>query len=438
MSRSNEFSERDVSTPVASEAQAHYPREIARRLQSLPTAHRKQRWALMSFPERAAVLVELDDEASRELIRDSSAAELLGVLRELPIEAVADLAAQVPDDLLRELLASMDRSDRDSLLRILNYPQDTAGGLMHLDVVVVPLEETVGTVLRMIREKATIPKNTDCLFVVDRHDRYRGTLPIARLVAANPHRRIEELVDLDGPNLDPLQSARDVAQLFEDRDLLTAAVVSRDGELLGRVCADTVVDFIRADGESSLRRMTMLSPHAAAFSGITRSTLRRAPWLLYGFWGALAAFLIVSHFEAAIVKVAVLAALMPIAASMGGVAAMQTVTLTIRGLARGHLNSQNARLLLRKELAVSLAVGLIVSPILGVIAFLWIGSWEIGIAATVALMITFLTAAAAGVLIPLTLERFGVDPVYAGSAITTITDFVAYGLLLGAAAFVLM
>jgi magnesium transporter len=437
MSQSHELAERD-SMPGASETRAKHPGEIAGRLQSLPTAHRKRLWTLMSFPERAAVLAELDDEASRELIQGTSATELLGVLRELPIEDVADLAAQVPDALMRELLASMGRSDRESLLRILRYPADTAGGLMHLDVVVVPLEETVEDVLQMIREKASIPKNTDSLFVVDLHGRYSGTLPITRLVTANPHRRVEELVDRDGPILDPLQPARDVAHVFQDRDLLTAAVVSSDGELLGRVCADTVVDLIRADGESALNRMTMLSQHAVAFSGITSSMLRRTPWLLYGFWGALAAFLIVNHFEAAIVKVAVLAALMPIAASMGGVAAMQTVTLTIRGLARGSLNAQNAGMLLRKELAVSLAIGVIVGPILGLIAFLWIGSWVIGVAATAALMITFLTAAAAGVLIPLTLERLGVDPVFAGSAITTITDFVAYGLLLGAAAFVLL
>lgn len=371
---------RAVSMLGARETRAPRPREIASHLQSVSAGRRERLWTRMSFPD----------------------------------------------------------PDRQSLLKMLRYPADTAGGLMQLDVFVVPLEATVGTVLRMVRENEKIPNNTDSLFVVDRHDHYCGTLPITRLVTANPNRRIEELVDRDGPALDPLQPARDVAQLFQDRDLLTAAVVSSDGELLGRVCADTVVDLIRADGEVSLRRMTMLSQHAAAFSGITRSLLRRTPWLLYGFWGALAAFWVVSHFEMTIVKVAVLAALMPIAASMGGVAAMQTVTLTIRGMARGSLNAQNSGLLLRKELAVSLAIGAIVGPILGGIAFLWIGDWEIGVAATAALMITFLTASAAGVLIPLTLARSGIDPVYAGSAITTITDFVAYGLLLGAVAFVLV
>jgi magnesium transporter len=438
MFQSNEWTGRDVSMSGARETRPPHPREIASHLQSLPAAHRERLWTQMSSAERAAVLVELDDEARHELIRDTPARELLGVLRELPIEAIADLVAQLPDPLMRELLASMGRSDRESLLRILRYPTDTAGGLMHLDVVVVPLEATVGTVLQMVRENASIPKNIDCLFVVDRHERYSGTLPITHLATANANRSIEELVDRDGPTLDPLQPARDVAQLFEDRDLLTAAVVSSDGELLGRVCADTVVDLIRAENEAALRRMTMLSQHAATFSGVTKSVLRRTPWLLYGFWGAVAAFWVVSHFEVAIMKVAVLAALMPIAASMGGVAAMQTVTLTIRGMARGSLNAQNAGLLLRKELAVAMAIGAIVGPILGGIAFLWIGAWEIGVAATAALMITFLTASAAGVLIPLTLDRFGVDPVYAGSAITTITDFVAYGLLLGAAAFVLL
>jgi magnesium transporter len=302
---------------------------------------------------------------------------------------------------------------------------------MNLDTVTVRPDVTLEVVIRYMRMRGELPERTDRLFVVNRHDKYLGGLDITRLLTAEPERTVGEVMSgFDG--IAPETPAREVAQLFEDRDLVSAPVVSLDGKLLGRITVDDVVDVIREEADHTVMGMAGLTEDEDMFAGVRTTARRRAIWLGINLATAVFAANVVGLFEATIEKVVALAVLMPIVASMGGIAGSQTLVLIIRGLALGQVEQANARWLLVREILVGLLNGVVLAGLVGIAAGLWFHTWTIGLIIFAALMINLFAAAMAGVGVPLILKRMGIDPALAGSVVlTTVTDTVGFASLLG-------
>ncbi len=411
---------------------ALHPAEIALLIESLPPAQRELVWDMVDPELEGEVLVELNESIRAGLIEGMEDEELLAVAEGMELDDLAHLVADLPETVTLQLLKSLDQQDRERLSTVLSFPDDSAGGLMNTDAVSLRPDVTVEVVLRYLRMRGELPEKTDRLFVVDRHDIYLGTVPLTRLLTSDLELAVGELLESEAPRIDPETPAHDVSQLFQDRDLISAAVVSKEGRLLGRITIDDVVDVIREEAAHSVLSMVGLHDEEDVFAGILISTRRRLFWLGINLVTAILAGLVVSRFEGTIEKVAALATLMPIVASMGGIAGTQTVTLIIRGLALGQIQWANARWLLFKEIAVGGLNGIIWAAVIGGLTAFWFGTWKIAAIIAAAMLINLLAAASVGVLVPLTLRRFKIDPALsAGVILTTFTDCIGFATLLG-------
>jgi len=418
---------------------ALHPAEVAHLLESLPPRRRELAWELVTPEVQGEVLVELSEDVRSELLASMQPEELVAATEGLPVDDLADLMVELPEALMRQVLRSMDQQDRDRLSRVLEFPGDSASGLMNTDTVTVRPDVTIDTVLRYLRMRGELPEPTDKLFVVDRHDRYLGALPVLRLLTADPETTVSDQMDPEVAPIPPDMPADEVAQLFETRDLLSAAVVAADGRLLGRITVDDVVDVVREQAEHAALAAAGLDDDDDVFAGVRKTARRRALWLGINLLTALLASWVVGLFEATIEKVVALAVLMPVVASMGGIAGTQTVTLIIRGIALGRVQPSNARWLFFKELSVGAVNGIIWATAVGLATWFWFGTWDVAAVIFVAIVINLIAAGIAGVLIPLTLKRLHIDPALAGGVIlTTVTDVVGFAALLGLGAIFLV
>ena len=409
-----------------------HPAEIASLLESLPPAQREIVWEFVDPDIEGDVLIELNEEVRAGLIGGMDAGELIAATEGMEVDDLADLIGDLPETLNERVLRSMDAQDRERLSAVLGFEEDSAGGLMNLDAVTVRPDVTLEVVLRYMRMRGELPDRTDRLFVVNRHDQYLGGVDITRLLTEEPERTVGEVMDSSVAGIAPETPAREVAKLFEDRDLVSAAVVTGDGRLLGRITIDDVVDVIREEADHSVMSMAGLAEDEDMFAGVFTSTRRRVIWLTINLATAIFAANVVGLFEATIEKVVALAVLMPIVASMGGIAGSQTLVLIIRGLALGQIEQANARWLLIREIGVGLLNGALLATLVGLAAGFWFGKWAIGLIIFAALMINLFAAALAGVSVPLILKRLGVDPAIAGGVVlTTVTDTVGFASLLG-------
>jgi magnesium transporter len=411
---------------------ALHPAEIALLLESLPPAQRELVWDFVEPELEGEVLLELNENVRSSLIEGMEAEELVAAAEGMELDDLADLVNDLPEAVTLQLLKSLDSQDRERLRTVMSYADDTAGGLMNTDAVSLRPDVTVEVVLRYLRMRGELPEKTDRLFVVDRHDSYLGTVSLIRLLTSDPESTVGELLESEAPRIDPETPSHDVSLLFQGQDLVSAAVVSREGRLLGRITIDDVVDVIRQEAEHSVLSMAGLHDEEDVFAGVMVSTKRRLFWLGINLLTAFLAALVVRRFEGTIEKVAALAALMPIVASMGGIAGTQTVTLIIRGLALGQIQWSNARWLLFKEIAVGGLNGLIWAAVVGGVTVFWFGTWKIAAIIAAAMLTNLLAAASVGVLVPLTLRRFRIDPALsAGVILTTFTDCIGFATLLG-------
>jgi magnesium transporter len=409
-----------------------HPAEIALLLESVPPRQRELVWNMVDPELEGDVLLELSEGVRQELIEEMETEELVAAAEGMELDDLADLVRELPETVTMQVLRSMDQRDRERLRKVLSWPEDSAGGLMNTDTVSVRPDVTLEVVLRYLRMRGELPSRTDSLFVVDRDDRYLGTISLTRIITGDPENTVGDSLDTDAPRIEPDMPAHDVAQLFQERDLVSAAVVDSSGSLLGRITIDDVVDVIREEAAHEVMSMAGLKDEEDLFAGIVPSTRRRLLWLGINLLTAFLAAAVVKNFEATIEKVAALAALLPIVASMGGIAGTQTVTLLIRGLALGQVQWSNARWLLFKEIAVGGLNGLIWAVVVGAVTVVWFGTWQIAAIIAAAMLINLLAAAAVGVLVPLALRRLDIDPALsAGVILTTFTDCIGFATLLG-------
>jgi magnesium transporter len=416
-----------------------HPAEIGDLLESLPHGPREILWELVAGDIKGEVLIEVNEEVRAGLIEDMEPAQLVAITESLDTDDLADILQDLPGAVIHELLHSMDKQNRHRLEAVLSYPDDTAGGLMDLDIVTVRANVTLDVVLRYLRLRGQIPNLTDSLMVVDRFDRYQGVLPLATLLTSDPDSSVAEVMEHDIEGISANMKDADVARLFEDRDWVSAPVIDDDGKLLGRITIDDVVDVIREEADHSFMSMAGLDEEDDIFAPALLSARRRAIWLGVNLATAFLASWVIGLYEATLERVVALAVLMPIVASMGGIAGSQTLTIMIRGLALGQVGSSNARTLMLKEIAVSVMNGLIWSLVVALIVTAWFHNVEIGAIIAAALIVNLVCAALAGFGIPLALKRIGVDPALAGSVLlTTITDVVGFVAFLGLGTWLLL
>ena len=409
-----------------------HPAEIAQLLESLPPARREIVWELTDPELDGDVLIELSDDVRDELISDMDAQELAAAAENMEVDDLADLIDSLPETVTQQLLHNMDQQDRERLTRMLSWPEDTAGSLMNTDTVSVRADVSLEVVQRYLRMRGELPDKTDRLFVVDRVDRFMGTLTLSRLLTEDPDRLVGHSLDTEAPRIAPETSASEVAQLFKARDLVSTAVVDEAGRLLGRITIDDVVDVITEEAAHEVMAGAGLRDEEDVFAAVVPSTRRRVIWLGINLATAFLASFVVSAFEGTIEKVAALAVLMPIVASMGGIAGTQTVTLIIRGIALGQVQWHDARWLLLREIGVGAINGALMAGVVGFATAAWIGTWKISVIIGAAMLVNLMAAATVGVMVPLTLRRLNIDPALsAGVILTTFTDCIGFATLLG-------
>jgi len=408
------------------------PAEIGNLLESLPPAKRLMVWGLVDAEDDGEVLVHVGEEVRESLLRDMDEDEIVAAAESLDIDDLADLFDDLPDTVTDSVLQSLDRSDRDRLEQALSYPEDSAGRLMNPDAVTVRPDVTVDVVLRYLRLRGELPDHTDHLYVVSRRNQYLGRVALSRIITSQADTPINELVDDTQPPVSVEMSSEAVAQSFADHDWITAPVVDDNNVLLGRITIDDVVDIIRYQAEHQVMSAAGLDEEEDLFSPVPRAVRRRLVWLGINLATAFLAASVVGRFEATIEKIVALAILMPIVAGMGGNAGTQVLALMIRGLALGQVSASNAAVLLWKEVRVALMNGIALGLLLGAIVWLWFGDPALSAVIASALTINLLSAASAGVMVPLTLKRLGFDPALAGGVIlTTVTDVMGFLAFLG-------
>ncbi len=416
-----------------------HPAEIGDLLESLPQGPRVILWELVDAEDRGEVLLHVNDEVRTGLIKEMEPGELVAMTEGLDTDDLADLLADLPGAVIHEVLRAMDLQNRHRLEAVLSYSEDTAGGMMNIDTVTVRADVTLDVVLRYLRLRGVIPDLTDSLMVVNRYDKYLGLLPLTTLLTNDPDKTVAEVMDREIEGISAALADTEVAKIFQDRDLISAPVVDDYGKLLGRITIDDVVDVIRDDADHSLMSMAGLDEEDDIFGPVIPSATRRALWLGINLATAFLASWVIGMFEATLQQVVALAVLMPIVASMGGIAGSQTLTLVIRGLALGQIGKSNSRWLMFKELAVGGLNSVLWAVVVALIAMAWFQNTSIGLIIGAALIINLICAALAGFGIPILLQRFGIDPALAGSVIlTTITDVVGFMAFLGLGTLYLM
>ena len=426
--------EEDNTVQLASMLEDLYPAEIAHILESLTHQQRETVWEEVETDKHGEVLILVNDAVREDLMRDMHPQELVAATEGLETDDLADILPELPDAVISEVLQAMDEQDRKRLEAVLSYDEDTAGGLMNTDTITVRADVSLDVVLRYLRRRSEVPAMTDSLIVVNRDDKCLGTIALTDLLIHNPDEKVADIMNKEIEGIQATMSASDVANLFEHRDLISAPVVDNENRLLGRITIDDVVDVIRDEAEHSLMSMAGLNEEDDMFAPVVKSTRRRSIWLGVNLITAITASLVIGLFDATIEKLVALAVLMPIVASMGGIAGSQTLTLVIRGMALGNIRQSNVQRLIMKEVLVGILNGLIWALVIAAVAVFWFDNINIGIIIAAAILITLIIAALAGAVIPLILRKMGADPALAGGVIlTTVTDVIGFMTFLGLA-----
>ena len=411
------------------------PGDIAHLISSSPPSTRDELWTLLDHEQEADVLNELPDDIRNTFLAELQPEAVAEIISQLDDDDVADILHELPQADTDKILGSLTDDDRDRFETALSYPDDVAGGLMSTDALTIRADLSMDVVLRYLRRHTRLPENTDSLIVVNRDYKYVGLLPVRTLLVSDPHVSVREMMKTEREPLDAMTSADEVARRFERNDWISAPVVDPQGKLLGRITIDDVVDVIREQADHSLAVMAGLGD-GDVFTTVLATAPQRAIWLAINLATAILAASVIAFYQDTIEKVVALAVLMPIVASMGGIAGTQSLTVLIRAMAMGQINDRTEIWLVRREIFVSIINGLIWAFVIAVIAAYWFDDTTLGLIIAFAIIINLITAGIAGASLPLILDRLRIDPALAGGVVlTTITDVVGFFAFLGVATY---
>jgi magnesium transporter len=406
--------------------------EIAHALESSPPKQRSIIFSLLETEEEGDVLFELGEEIQQDLISNISNEELTEAVKELELDEIVDILQNLPEERMKKILSNMSKVDRQRIEMGLTYPENTAGGLLNTDVISVRPNNSIKEVLSYLRDQKELPENTDKIFVVNNDNNYLGEMPISKIITTDPVMNVREIMETDMPAIDVNLEDKDVATIFERNNLISSAVINHKGQLIGRITIDDVVDVIREDADQNLLGMAGVAEDTFAPPG--RAAKSRVFWLAMNLVTAFIAASTINIFQDVIDKIVYLAILMPIVASMGGVAATQTLTIVLRGLTLEQINTSNIKWLFKRELAVSIINGIVLSTLVAISTYLWFQDYTLAVLIASALVINLISSVIAGILVPLILRKLNQDPAIGGSVVvTTVTDVVGFFSFLGLA-----
>ena len=409
------------------------PGDVAYFIASSPPDYRDVLLGFLEPEQEALVVNELPDDLRNAALADRAPEAVAEIVEQLDDDDVADILHELPDDLTGRVLASLDEQYRQRLQTVLSFSDDSAGGLMSTDIITIRADLTLDVVLRYLRRHSEIPSNTDNLIVVNRHGRFVGLLPIGILLVSDPAISVREMMITDQAAIDVDTPATEVARRFERNDWISAPVVDGNGQLLGRITIDDVVDVIMEEADHSLTSLAGLAEEDT-FASVWQSAPRRAVWLGVNLVTALLASSVINLFQATIEKVVALAVLMPIVASMGGIAGTQSLTILIRAMAMGQINDRNQFWVVGRESLVGALNGMLWALVIAATAAIWFEDLTLGFIIACAMLINLITAGCAGAGLPLALKKLQVDPALAGGVmVTTVTDVVGFLAFLGLA-----
>ena len=416
-----------------------HPADIADILESLPVQKRLVLWDLVKSENEGDILIEVSDSVRQTLIADMDSTELLAAAEQLETDEIADIAPDLPEEVLKDLLENLDIQNRERLQSVLSYPEDSVGSLMEFEITTIREDLTLEVVLNYLRKIKKLPNHTDKLFVVDKDGLILGVLPLERIIVNSPTTKVKNVMAKEVVLFKPEDLADEASYAFERYDLVTAPVVDEKKKLVGRLTVEAVMDFIRQESDNEKFSMAGLREEEDIFSSIWKSVQNRWAWLAINLLTAFIASRVIGIFEGSIEKVVALAALMPIIASIGGNSGNQTTAMIVRALAIGQLTQSSIRSLLYKEISVALLNGLIWGSIVGLFAFYLYDNADLGFVMAGAMVLNLILAAIMGVLMPILMHRLGKDPAVGSSVlITAMTDSGGFFIFLGLATLVLV
>lgn len=408
--------------------------DVAYILEALPLEDRLAVWQLVKAERDGDILLEVSDAVRETLIADMDDHEIIAAAREMDADELADLAPELPRDVVHELMESLDAQQRERVRSALSYEEDQVGALMDFEMVTIREDVTLEVVLRYLRRLRELPGHTDKVFVVDNQGVLKGVLPIKRLLVNDPDKQVTDVMASDPVTFHPDADAYEAAQAFERYDLISAPVVDKNARLIGRLTIDEMVDLIREESETEVLNMAGLREEEDIFASVWRSLRNRWSWLAVNLVTAFIASRVIGLFEESIAHLVALAALMPIVAGIGGNSGNQTITMIVRAMALDQVSPRNTKRLMKKELGVAVLNGLIWGGVIGVVAWLLYDSWSLGVVMTAAMTLNLMLAALMGVIIPMSLARVGRDPAMGSSVmITAMTDSGGFFIFLGLA-----
>ena len=416
-----------------------HPADIADILEALPLEDRLIIWNLVKAEFDGEVLLETSDAVRETLITDMGSKELLAATEQLDADEIADLAPDLPREVIDDVFRSLPIAEREQLREAMSYPENAVGALMDFDVITIRENVRLEVVLRYLRRLDELPDHTDQLFVIDRNEHLKGVLLVSQLLVSDPDIKVSEVMTKEMVTLHPDDNAQQAASAFERYDLVSTSIVDIKGKLQGRVTVNTVIDFIREKADDKERNLAGLSEEEDLFAPVLKSVKNRWAWLAINLVTAFIASRVIGLFEDSIAQLVALAALMPIIAGIGGNSGNQTITMIVRALALGQINTGSAKKLILKEIGVSLINGIIWGAVVGLFTFVIYQNSSLGLIMMLAMALNLLLAALLGVLIPLTLRRFGRDPALGSSVmITAVTDSGGFFIFLGLATIFLL
>ncbi len=411
-----------------------HPADIAYILEALPREERLYIWDLVKADRDGDILLEVSDAVRESLIESMDTDELVAATESLEADEIAELAPDLPQEVMDDLFQSLPVEEREQLRAAMSFDDDMVGALMDFEDVGVRPDVTLEVVLRYLRRFDELPSQTDQLFVVDREETLLGVLPVNRLLVTDPDVTVGEVMREPVVKLLQHEKADEAARAFERYDLVSAPVVDTNDKLVGRVTVDEILDFVRERGEEEVLAQAGLREEEDVFASVWASFKNRWAWLAINLVTAFIASRVIGAFEGSIAKLVALAALMPIVAGIGGNSGNQTITMIVRAVALGQVSLASARRLFRKEVTVSLVNGVIWGGVMGLIAALLYKDAALGVVMVSAMTLNLMLAAVMGVLIPMTMLRFGRDPAVGSSVlITAVTDSGGFFIFLGLA-----
>ena len=417
---------------ISLQLQEMRPSEIAHSIESLPPKERRLIWSLLDTSTEGEILAELHDEIQQELMAEIKSDELVEIISDLEVDELVDILQNLPKVKEESVLSKIARRDSERIRTVLEYSEDSAGGLLNTDVISVRPRHSLEVVMRYLRSKKELPNNTDKIFVVSRDDKYLGELPVSKLLVSEPRLTVRELMETEVKPIAANTNDKEVAKLFEQNDWVSAPVVDEEMKLLGRITVDDVVDVIIEDADQNLIGLAGIAEDTFAPPG--RAAKSRALWLSINLLTAFIAAATINLFQTTIDKFVYLAVLMPIVASMGGVAATQTLTIVIRGLSLEQIKSSNLNWLFKRELIVSILNGIFLSILISIVTYFWFQELLISILICAAIVINLISSVIAGIFVPIILNKLNQDPAIAGSVVvTTVTDVIGFFSFLGLA-----